>query len=89
MPVSIHGTMLFFHRNAITNLDLEHIRYELAQLQELCQVFIEAGVHADISLPHQHALQHYISSIMLFSSPNGLCSSITESKHIVAVKNLW
>jgi len=26
---------------------------------------------------------------MLFGSPNGLCSSITELKHIVAVKDPW
>lgn len=51
--------------------------------------FIEAGVRIDISLARQHALQHYLRSIMLFGSPNGLCSSITESKHIVAVKEPW
>ena len=28
-------------------------------------------------------------SIQLFGSPNGLCSSITESKHIKAVKEPW
>jgi hypothetical protein len=27
--------------------------------------------------------------IRLFGSPNGLCSSITESKHIKAVKQPW
>lgn len=32
---------------------------------------------------------HYIKSIILFGSPNGLCSSITESKHIKAVKKPW
>ncbi|KAJ7610408.1 hypothetical protein FB45DRAFT_1121445 [Roridomyces roridus] len=32
---------------------------------------------------------HYIRSIRLFGSPNGLCSSITESKHIKAVKEPW
>jgi hypothetical protein len=32
---------------------------------------------------------HYIHSIILFGSPNGLCSSITESKHIKAVKEPW
>jgi hypothetical protein len=42
-----------------------------------------------ISLPQQHSLLHYLHSICLFSSPNGLCSSITESKHIKAVKKLW
>ncbi|KAF8210946.1 hypothetical protein K438DRAFT_1752696 [Mycena galopus ATCC 62051] len=37
----------------------------------------------------QHSLIHYIRSIRLFASPNGLCSSITESKHIKAVKEPW
>ena len=40
----------------------------------------------NISLPQQHTLIHYIHSIMLFESLNGLCSSITESKHIKAMK---
>jgi len=37
----------------------------------------------------QHSLLHYLHSIHLFGSPNGLCSSITESKHIKAVKEPW
>jgi hypothetical protein len=49
-----------------------------------------AGVKGKfISLPRQHSLCHYIHSIRLFGSPNGLCSSITESKHIKAVKEPW
>ena len=52
-------------------------------------VFIDAGVRVDISLPRQHALVHYRRLIELFGSPNGVCSSITESKHIVAVKKPW
>ncbi|TFK59591.1 hypothetical protein BDN72DRAFT_905705 [Pluteus cervinus] len=38
------------------------------------------------SLPRQHSLMHYHRSIQLFGAPNGLCSSITENKHIKAVK---
>jgi hypothetical protein len=41
------------------------------------------------SLPRQHSLIHYISMIREFGAPNGLCSSITESKHIKAVKEPW
>lgn len=41
------------------------------------------------SLPRQHSLNHYIPSIREFGSPNGLCTSITESKHIKAVKEPW
>ncbi|KAG1837094.1 hypothetical protein F4604DRAFT_1597751, partial [Suillus subluteus] len=40
-------------------------------------------------LPRQHSLCHYILMIQLFGAPNGLCSSITESKHIKAVKEPW
>ncbi|KAJ7845621.1 hypothetical protein B0H14DRAFT_2510922 [Mycena olivaceomarginata] len=59
------------------------------QFERNCTVFINCGVRADISLPRQHSLLHHIPSIILFGSPNGLCSSITESKHIKAVKEPW
>ncbi|KAH7905023.1 hypothetical protein BJ138DRAFT_1138389 [Hygrophoropsis aurantiaca] len=39
-----------------------------------------------VSLPRQHSLKHYRLLTQLFGAPNGLCSSITESKHIKAVK---
>ncbi|KAK7676622.1 hypothetical protein QCA50_020436 [Cerrena zonata] len=53
-------------------------------------IFEEVGIRPDgFSLPRQHALEHYIAGIKLFGSPNGLCSSITESKHIRAVKRPW
>jgi hypothetical protein len=32
---------------------------------------------------------HYPKLIRAFGAPNGLCSSITESKHIEAVKEPW
>ena len=44
---------------------------------------------AGFALPRQHSLVHYHDNIKKFGSPNGLCSSITESKHIVAVKRPW
>jgi hypothetical protein len=34
-------------------------------------------------------LVHYASKIERFASPNGVCSSITESTHITAVKKPW
>ncbi|KAJ6614389.1 hypothetical protein B0H10DRAFT_1679854, partial [Mycena sp. CBHHK59/15] len=40
-------------------------------------------------LPCQHSLTHYRYLIQEFGAPNGLCSSITESKHIKAVKQPW
>jgi hypothetical protein len=41
------------------------------------------------SLPRQHAMVHYPQLIRLFAAPNGVCTSITESKHIRAVKEPW
>jgi len=52
-------------------------------------VFITTGVRIHLSLPHQHAMVHYWELIKLFGAPNGLCSSITELKHIRAVKEPW
>ncbi|KAK0437732.1 uncharacterized protein EV420DRAFT_1217733, partial [Desarmillaria tabescens] len=37
----------------------------------------------------QHAMIHYMQHIIEFGIPNGLCSSITESHHITAVKKPW
>ena len=53
------------------------------------KIFLDTGVWTGFNLPHQHTLIHYAKAIRLFGSPNGLCSSITESKHIKAVKEPW
>ncbi|KAJ6630400.1 hypothetical protein B0H10DRAFT_2160321 [Mycena sp. CBHHK59/15] len=58
-------------------------------LTSISNIFIQCGVRIDISLPRQHSLVHYLCFIHLFGSPNGLCSSITESKHIKAAKEPW
>ncbi|KAF8191847.1 hypothetical protein K438DRAFT_1970227 [Mycena galopus ATCC 62051] len=76
-------------RNAISAPDLITIQNALDRFHQYRQAFIDCGVRTDISLPRQHSLVHYIRSIRLFASPNGLCSSITESKHIKAVKEPW
>ena len=76
-------------RNAITSDTLLEIENALAQFHHYRNVFIQTGVRIDISMPRQHALKHYPRSICLFGSPNGLCSSMTESKHIKAVKEPW
>jgi hypothetical protein len=73
--------------------DEETLRAMTEAHARFCQnrvVFEQAGVRGDgFSLPRQHALIHYVASIREFGSPNGLCSSITESKHIDAVKKPW
>src|SRR5436190_24087350 len=76
-------------RNAITSSDLETFEQHLARFQDLRNIFVETGVRKSLSLPRQHALSHYVRKIELFGSPNGICSSITESMHIRAVKEPW
>jgi hypothetical protein len=76
-------------RNAITSSDLDIFNQHLKRFHELRNVFIETSVRTSISLPRQHALMHYTSNIERFGSPNGVCSSITESTHITAVKEPW
>lgn len=46
-------------------------------------------VRDTFSLPRQHSLSHYPHNIREFGAPGGLCSSITESRHITAVKKPW
>ena len=53
------------------------------------EIFILSGVWKDFLVQRQHALIHYPLLIHLFGAPNGLCLSITESKHIRAVKEPW
>jgi hypothetical protein len=75
--------------NAITTPDLIKIQDTLNRFHQYPKIFITCGVCVDISLPWQHSLKHYPQFIRFFGSPNGLCSSITESKHIKAVKEPW
>ncbi|KAI9430611.1 hypothetical protein H4582DRAFT_2113755 [Lactarius indigo] len=76
-------------RNAINSTFLEHLQDSVETLHQLRTVFIEVGVRTSLSLPCQHALKHFHRAIHLFGSPKGLCSSITESKHIRVVKEPW
>jgi hypothetical protein len=62
----------------------------LDEFYEYRQIFQVSGVRpTGFSLPRQHSLSHYCSLIKLFAAPNGLCTSITETKHIRAVKEPW
>lgn len=74
-------------RNSHDSTSLALLENALARYHELRYIFEELEIRPDgFALPRQHALRHYVYSIRLFGSPNGLCSSITESKHIAAVK---
>ena len=76
------------HRNIITKDDILAINTAVAKFH------VERSIFDDVrpdgySLPRQHSLVHYTFLIQEFRAPNGLCSSITESKHIKAVKEPW
>lgn len=76
-------------RNVIDGKSLEQLQDALNRFHECREVFREEGVRVDFCLPRQHVMMHYASLIRAFGAPNGLCSSITESKHIRAVKKPW
>jgi hypothetical protein len=62
----------------------------LAKFYRLREVFHTTGVRpTGFSLPRQHSLSHYRHLIEEFGAPGGVCSSITESRHITAVKKPW
>ena len=74
-----------------------HTEHSVAQVQDALirfhryrVIFESTGVRPDgFSLPRQHSLVHYPKLIRMFGAPNGLCSSMTEAKHIKAVKEPW
>ena len=73
-----------------------HDTHSLAALDDaLCrfhhhrEIFRTSGIRVNFNLPRQHSLTHYVKLICAFGAPNGLCSSIMESKHIKAVKEPW
>lgn len=77
-------------RDIITESTLNAIDNALARFHRDRQIFVVEGVcPGGISLPRQHSIVHYRRVIELFGAPNGLCSSITEAKHIKAVKEPW
>jgi hypothetical protein len=74
--------------DVITEQLLVQLKDALRRFHHYCQAFDEISV-SGASLPRQHSLTHYTDGIRLLSAPNGLCSSITEAKHIKAVKEPW
>ena len=75
-------------RNIITEDDILAIDNTVAKFHTEHSIF--DGIRPDgYSLPRQHSLVHYTFLIQEFGAPNGLCSSITKSKHIKAVKEPW
>lgn len=77
-------------REIIDTSAITQLEESLDQFKEHCTIFIEDSVQdGNYDPPRQHALDHYAHMIREFGAPNSLCSSITESKHIKAVKEPW
>ncbi|KAF7982136.1 hypothetical protein HWV62_29873 [Athelia sp. TMB] len=76
-------------KNVIDIADLEQLQEALDRFHKYRKIFIDVGVREDFNLPRQHSMVHFPRLIRAFGAPNGLCSSITESKHIKAVKEPW
>ncbi|KAG2122710.1 hypothetical protein BD769DRAFT_1629193 [Suillus cothurnatus] len=76
-------------RNVITETSLNEIDDAVAHFHQYREIFKVTEIVSTFSLPRQHSIKHYNTLIRLFGAPNGLCSSITESKHIKAVKEPW
>jgi hypothetical protein len=85
---ALHSFLEFCYlvwHNTITDRSLTEIEDALKRFHENQQVF-HPDIVSTFSLPRQHGMKHYLELIRLFGAPNGLCSSITESKHIKAAK---
>jgi hypothetical protein len=77
-------------RNILDTNSLRELEDALERYHTYRKIFQECGVRPDgFNLPRQHSLIHYLQLIRAFGAPNGLCSSITESKHIKAIKEPW
>ncbi|PSR70650.1 hypothetical protein PHLCEN_2v13455 [Hermanssonia centrifuga] len=79
----------FVRRPVINQKTLHKIEDALTHFHTHRKIFETTGVCTSLSLPRQHSLKHYIWAIQQFGAPNGLCTSITESRHITAVKEPW
>ena len=93
MVQAIHAFLKFCYiarRDILDTKSLKELEDALKRYHAHRKIFQECGVHANgFNLPRQHSLVHYHQLIRAFGAPNSLCSSITESKHIKAVKEPW
>ncbi|KAE9400903.1 hypothetical protein BT96DRAFT_1095902 [Gymnopus androsaceus JB14] len=76
-------------RTDFTEDTITEIQSEIHQFNHFRQIFISSGVREHFSIPRMHSMPHYPYLILEFGAPNGVCSSITESRHITAVKKPW
>ncbi|KAI6009449.1 hypothetical protein F5J12DRAFT_905037 [Pisolithus orientalis] len=80
-------TEILVHCNVLIEETLVAVQDTINHFHKYWEIFCQSGTIQTFSLPHQHAMKHYPDLIHLFRVLNGLCTSITESKHIDAVKD--
>lgn len=77
-------------RDVLDEAALDEVDDSLDDYLQDCEIFKTEGVQSNnpsgFSLPRQRIIFHYCHLIKDFGAPKGLYSSITESKHIKAVK---
>lgn len=77
-------------RADINEGNISELQRATGRFYESQEIFRVLGVRPNgFPLPLQHSLIHYAHQIREFGAPGGLCSSITESRHITAVKRPW
>jgi hypothetical protein len=77
-------------RSQIDETILNLIDAAIKQFHHEREIFIEVGVREDFCLPRQHSLILFLSYLFVWRAKWGLLLySITESKHIQAVKKPW
>jgi len=69
---------------------IAELQMAIRQFHKYWEIFHTKDVQpTGFSLLWQHSLVHYPHQICEFGAPAGLCSSITESQHITAIKRPW
>ena len=68
-------------RQVISANVLQWVKKTVENFHEYRKIFKAVGIVDDFNLPRQHVIVHYPRFIQQFGAPNGLCTSITESKH--------
>ena len=89
MVCALQAFLNFFYlarRDVLDTKSLAAMQDALNCFHQYQEIFRSCDICTSFNLPQQHSLMHFIQMIQVFGAPNGLCSSITESKHIKVVK---
>lgn len=76
-------------RSDIDEDSLAAIETAIQTFHHYREIYKISGIRKHFSVPRMHSMIHYPLLVKEFGAPNGLCSSITESRHITAVKKPW